>query len=175
MNLNFKVLESSAQFPAGVFGAGNYHAEGLFDECLAVRAESNRYRGRYCTIFFKPEPVAGWEILNDELIVDNERIDASASIFEVLNLVFGSSATNNSRNRVEPKLSGSDAMAFILPSLSLCIPSSCSASDLGQSLANIIGSYVIGNQSIVTIADENYCYTEDNLPVSLDGPDIAVM
>jgi hypothetical protein len=165
-----KVLESSAQFPAGIFGAGNYHAEGLFDECLAVRAESNRYRGRYCTIFFKLEPVTGSEILvNDQL---NEPNDTS-STFEVFNHLFGSS--NHSRNRVEPKLSGSDAMAFILPSLSLCIPSSCSASDLGQSVAEIIGNYVIGNQSIVTIADENYCYTEDNSPIKFDGPDIAVM
>jgi hypothetical protein len=76
---------------------------------------------------------------------------------------------------VEPKLSASDAMAFMLPSFSLCIPSSCSASDLGHSVAKLVGSYVIANQSIVTIADENYCYTEDDSPTSFDGPDIAVM
>ena len=41
--------------------------------------------------------------------------------------------------------------------------------------SDVIGSYVIANQSIVTIADENYCYTEDDSPTSFDGPDIAVM
>ena len=169
------MLESSAQLPAGVFGSGNFHAEGLFDECLAVRAESNRYRGQYCTVFFKPEPVERSEIVSDELmLVEDERNGTSSAALHVLNKLFEGSV-RGVRDRVEPKLSGSDAMVFILPSLGLCIPSSCSASDLGQSVAKLVGSYVIANQSIVTIADENYCYTEDDSPTSFDGPDIAVM
>jgi hypothetical protein len=169
------VLESSAQFPAGVIGAGNFHADGLFDECLAVRAESNRYRGQYCTVFFKLEPVERSEIISSEpILVEDERNNTLSSILNIFNQLFGSSEMDV-RDRVEPKLSASDAMALMLPSFSLCIPSSCSASDLGHSVAKLVGSYVIANQSIVTIADENYCYTEDDSPTSFDGPDIAVM
>lgn len=166
------MLESSAQFPAGVFGAGNYHAEGLFDECLAVRTESNRFKGQYCTVFFRPEPVKQSEITKDSL-TENGPTDSPLAL-AILRQLFGPSVLD--AVRVEPKLLPADPSTYILPSLSLCIPSSCSASDLGLTVAQLIGRYVIANQSIVTIADENYCFvTEEDSSTSFDASDIALM
>lgn len=49
------VQESSGKLPVGLLGAGNFHADGLFDECLAVQTPSQlAFRGQYCTVFFKP-------------------------------------------------------------------------------------------------------------------------
>ena len=161
-------MESSAQFPAGIVGSGNYHAEGLFDECLSIRA-SDRFRGQYCTVSLKPAPVQQSEIINEDSPIPTEY----SPILDVLRRLFGPSIGTV---RVEPKTSGADALNYVLPSFPLCLPSSCSASDLGQSVAQLIGSYVIANQSIVTITDENYCFTQDDQDSpSFDGADIAVM
>ncbi|XP_057365447.1 nose resistant to fluoxetine protein 6-like [Daphnia carinata] len=166
-----EMLESSAQFPAGVFGAGNYHAEGLFDECLAVRGGSNRFQGQYCTVFFKPERVSG--MIGNHTTTENNQTDSSTALI-ILNHLFGTSVED--AVRVEPKISSVDPSTYMLPSLGLCIPSSCSASDLAHSIAQLIGRYVIANQSIVTIADEKYCFTaEEDSSTSFSGPDIAVM
>jgi hypothetical protein len=78
-------------------------------------------------------------------------------------------------DRVDPKLSVADAYSHLLPSVSFCLPSSCSAEDLGQAVAELIGSYVIANKSIVTITDEQYCFKESNSPPALDGATITVM
>ena len=161
------MFESSAQLPAGLIGYGNYHAEGLFDECLAVVAPK-RFHGRYCTVFFRPEPV-DWSTNNPSIDYDHNTTTPMSFILQKL---FGSALDVA---RIEPKLSSPDAMTYAFPSLSLCLPSSCSASDIGQSFAQLIGSYIIANQSMVTIADDDYCFTEDNEPSTFDGPTIAFM
>ncbi len=163
-------MESSAQFPAGIIGSGNFHAEGLFDECLAIRAPG-RFRGQYCSVYLKPTPVEHSDIISDDSTDENR---LSPILDYLLRRLFGPSL---STDRVEPKTSGADALNYMLPSFSLCLPSSCSASDLGQSVAQLIGSYVIANQSIVIITDESYCFTQDDQDPhpSFDGADIAVM
>ncbi|KAI9559818.1 hypothetical protein GHT06_013825 [Daphnia sinensis] len=164
-----EMLESSAQLPAGVFGAGNYHAEGLFDECIAVRAGSNRFKGQYCTVFFKPEPVE-----QSRMMVPTMESNQTSTAFILLHQLFGTSVLD--AVQVEPRISSADPSTYMLPSFGLCIPSSCSASDLAHSVAQLIGRYVIANQSIVTIADEKYCFTaEEDSSTSFSGPDIAVM
>ena len=69
---------------------------------------------------------------------------------------------------------------FQLPRIGFCIPSSCSPSDFRSSVSQWITRNALGaNQTslIVTINDENYCYTKkkvDSTP-QFDGPSIAVL
>ena len=75
-----------------------------------------------------------------------------------------------------PRLETADVITYVYPSVSLCLPSSCTAQDLGLSVAELIGGYVIDdNYSIVTVADEGFCFSQNDKTPELDGPDIAVM
>ncbi len=81
------------------------------------------------------------------------------------------------------KQQNSDGHTFKLPRVGFCIPSSCSSSDFRSSVSQMIDrkslavSNVNVNSSIVTINDENYCYTRNKIEqaAQFDGPDIAVM
>jgi hypothetical protein len=127
-----------------VDGTENIQADGLFDECLAVRAPE--FDGQYCTVFFTSAVVNQSEILPD---------------------------------RIEPKVAEADAKIgnypSIHPSTAFCLPSSCNAADLGQAVAELAGSYVIANHSIVTITDERYCFKANSVPPSFDSVTIIVM
>ena len=160
--------ESSAKLPPGLFGSNNIHADGLFDECLAVRAPG--FNGQYCSVFFKPTAVDQSEILPLEESFGNTNDGRSnfVTIFQILGTILGS-------DRVKPKVSVADSSSYIYPSTTFCIPSSCSAADLGQAVAELIGSYVIANNSLVTVTDEQYCYKENNDPPTFDGATITVM
>lgn len=159
--------ESSGNLPPGLFGSDNIHADGLFDECLAVRAPG--FNGQYCSVFFKPIPVDQSEILSssESFNDNNEGRSNFITIFQLLGF--------RGSYRVEPKLSVADPYTYILPSVSFCLPSSCSATDLGQAVAELIGSYVIANYSIVTITDEQYCFKANDDPPTFDGATITVM
>lgn len=100
------------------------------------------------------------------------------TIFQLINQIVGGMILES--GRVEPKLSVNKAGAFtyLLPSVSFCLPSSCSADDLGQSVAQLVGTFVISEDpltSILTTVDEGYCFTDDPVRPSFDGPEIAVM
>lgn len=170
--INDTVMESSGQLPAGVIGDDSFHAEGSYDECLAVRSDPYRFRGKYCTVFFKMESIGQSETVYQDSIEEHE---SSHTISFILHRLFGMSLDPISR--IKPKISPSDTYSSILnyPSFSLCLPSSCSASDLGHSIAQMVGSYVIGNESIVTVADENLCSTDDQALPAIDGPVIVVL
>lgn len=159
--------ESSGQLPPGLFGALNFQADGLFDECKAVRAPS--FNGQYCKVFFKNAPVDQTEII--PLLSSHEEFNERSNfitIFQLLGQLLAS-------GRVEPKMSGVGPYTFVLPSISFCLPSSCSAADLGKAVAELVGSYVIANNSIVTVTDEQYCFKDINDKPGFDGPDITVM
>lgn len=151
--------------PPGLYGSANFHADGLFDECLAIRAPN--FDGQYCTVAFWLETVDPSEIIpaQKEYLLGRRN---PLAIFQLLGLLSGS-------DRVEPKLAGADPTTYILPSISFCLPSSCSAADLGQAVAQLFGGYIVANNSLVTITDEQYCFKENKNPVQLDGADIAVM
>ena len=152
------MFESSGQIPVSVLGEGNRHAEGMFDECLAVRSAPSKFRGKYCTVFFKLAPIVDSQIIQDaESSTENQ---SGSVVLYVLRQLFGSSAGNR---RVEPKLFNPETITIFhnYPSLSICLPSSCSASDLAQSVSQLVGSYVIGDKSIVTITDDDSCFTDD--------------
>ena len=161
------VKESTGQLPPGLFGSSNIHAEGLFDECIAIRAPE--FNGQYCTVFFKPTDVDESDILPPPKHPVDDPSDRSnfITIFQILGLM--------SPDRVEPKVALADPGTYILPSISFCLPSSCSADDLGQAVAQLVGSYVIGNKSFVTVADEQYCFKESDDPLNFDGSVIAAM
>jgi hypothetical protein len=159
------VQESSAKLPPGLFGTNNIHADGLFDECLAVRAPG--FDGQYCIVAFKPTAVDPSEILHTGSFSDEAQRANLITIFQLLGLL--------GPDRVDPKVSVADANTYILPSTTFCLPSSCSAADLGQAVAELIGSYVIANYSLVTVTDEQYCFKESNKPSTFDGATITVM
>ena len=157
------MLESSAELPAGIIGNENYHAEGLFDECLAIRSIPDRFGGQYCTLFFKMDPI------------DHSDITVHAGPYPEEFNIFRRLVDNTVR--VKPKIAASDSLVLYhnYPSLSLCLPASCSASDLRQSVANLIGQFVIANHSVVTMSGENFCFSQDRHPQSFDGLDIVAL
>lgn len=156
--------ESSGKVPLGLYGTGNFHADGLFDECLAVRAPG--FTGQYCTTFFKVALVNQSEVLPT---VNRETRRNLVTIFKLLGILISSDG------RVEPKTAEADVITYAFPSISFCLPSSCSAQDLGQSVAHLIGGYIFGNYSIVTVVDEQYCFKETDSPKDFDGAEITVM
>lgn len=162
-----QMQESSGQLPPGLFGALNFQADGLFDECKAVRAPV--FNGQYCKVFFKNAPVNQTDIIS-RISPDEEYDERSnfITIFQILGQLLGS-------DRVEPKMSGVGPYTFVLPSISFCLPSSCSADDLGKAVAQLVGSYVIANNSIVTLTDEQYCFKDTDEKRILDGPDVTVI
>ena len=151
--------------PPGLFGSYNFRADGLFDECLAVRTP--RFEGQYCTAAFLLETVDPSEIIPAENNYQLGRRNPLAFI-QLLGLLSGS-------DRVDPKVIGADPNTYMRPSVSFCLPSSCSADDLGKAVAQLIGGYVIANSSIVTLTDELYCFKENSDPKPLDGVDITFM
>ena len=174
INLLLTVQESSGIIPSGLFGSGNYNADGLFDECLRIRAPN--FVGQYCTIFIKPSVVEPNEIIDtaDYSSQQEVTVDPIASMLQPFTASI--SSLFGSRRVIHPKTSKADSTSHFYPRISLCLPSSCSSSDIGQTVANIIGSVVLpGNLSIVTVTDDNYCFVHDSPSPSVDGPVIAVM
>ena len=157
-----------------MYGGGNLHADGLFDECLAVRAPN--FDGQYCTAYFKAAAVNESEILLTEWPSSNDNSDdvqeRSANLVTLLQLL---GLLSPNVERVEPKVETADVITYVFPSISFCLPSSCSAQDLGQAVAELIVSYIIANYSIVTVTDERYCFKENKDPTSFDAPEITVM
>ncbi len=66
---------------------------------------------------------------------------------------------------------------YRLPQVGFCIPSSCTSLDLRSAVSQLIASKSNGTSFVVTITDENYCYTQKKMVSTpqFDGPDIAVM
>ena len=58
--------------------------------------------------------------------------------------------------------------SFRMPSVSFCIPSTCSASDLRSAVAQRVGYRVVNgiNHTIVTISSEEYCHTKHKINVN---------
>lgn len=180
-----KVLDSTAQLPDGIIQNEHYHAEGLFDECLSIRSVPQRIAGQYCTVFFKMAPVDLSQIdyedddshhhplLSTKDLPTNGASSSPMLIVDMLHRLLGSPVED--AVKVKPKHIDKDPWMLYrnYPSFSLCLPSSCSASDLGESFSHLIGKYVIANQSIVTVADEHFCFSEDRSSYSFDGLDIT--
>ena len=180
------VFESTGKLPEALHGNDNLHGLGLFDECLTVGSGSEMpFEGKYCTVFFDSALVMPWELEETKTIKNN--LDGNemqrnnwVGILQGLELLY------NGPRLKEPKVRDSDPNSKNLIALDYCIPSTCTAEDFRSSVAQLVGSRVIGNTtyddnfyytSMVTINDENYCYTTEKIhaPPKYNGADIAVM
>ena len=130
-----------------------HHESGLFDECLSVESDRVPFQGQYCTVFFELKPVKEEETNVNHL----ENISNTSTDEPVENLY-----------------------TYQKPSVGFCLPSTCSASDLRSAVAQHVGYRTIKetNFSIVTVANENYCYTQKKIDTSrttFDNVTIAVL
>lgn len=163
------VKESSGKLPIGLYGFTNLHADGLFDECTSIETPFD-FNGQYCTAFFRPLTVNRSELIYPESSTINDRSTNWITLLQVLGLVFGEPL-----GRVTPKLAKATTNTNVFPSISFCLPSSCSADDLGKAIGQLVGSFVINNYSIVTYTSEKYCFKNSNQSPSFEAADIVVM
>lgn len=141
-------------------GSGNIHHEtGLFDQCVSIQPDDVPFQGQYCTVFF------GLNGLFPKEIVDNYLSDPSLINDEV-----------RYRKEGEPN---QNVSAYQMPSVSFCLPSTCSVRDLRWAVAQRVGHRLVNNMnlSLVTISNEDYCYTRQKLDDSKipDTPTLVVM
>ena len=133
-----------------------HHESGLFDECLSVESDEfdSRvpFQGQYCTVFFKLKPVK-----EETTNVNQENISNTSTDEPVEN-----------------------HYTYQKPTVGFCLPSTCTADDLRSAVAQHVGYRTIQetNFSIVTVANENYCYTQkkiDTNRTTFDNVTIAVL
>lgn len=130
---------------------------GLFDQCLSVQAEGGSFNGQYCSAFFETAPILSDDEIDDEGILKEPKL-----------------------KRVTPPKHYFDSLPSKDGLVSFCLPSTCTASDLGSALGQWVGRTPIGpgnNMSIVTITDDRYCFTREKIDAQSvpDRPTIAVM
>lgn len=168
------MYESTAKYPEALFGGGNLHAVGLFDECLAVRApEPYNFAGRYCTVYIEPRIMkegSEKEARQMRPTLPNENSRASwINVLEFIQLLLSRNET------MEPILERARPGILAFPSMGFCIPSSCSPEDLGTAVSELIGSVSLNNTAIVTITDDHLCFSDEDPLPTFDGPEIAMM
>ena len=148
--------------------ANNKHAFGLFDECLAIRAEnretSSSFRGRYCTVYFRPTRavLANATGLQSPRNPSNNWISIIQDwdLFRVVRAV-AQTADSAYDDHVASRSS------------SFCLPSSCTAADVRRAVADLVGDFGIADGhnetfvSILTATDEKQCYVDSD-----EGPGI---
>lgn len=179
MSLNFQhpiVSESTGKVPEAISATGNLRAYGLFDECLSIRASwtNTSFQGQYCTVFFQSELVTPGEL--DDTYKSDQEFDGLQSLRRLL---FGPKLKM-------PKVRNTNPASKHLMGADFCIPSSCSVEDFRSSVAQLVGSRASGNttvdgifyyKSVVTIADDKYCYTKEKTATTpqFNGADISFM
>lgn len=175
------MFESTGKLPEGLFGSGNLHANGLFEECIRVQADwtNTSFQGKYCTVYLDSELVMPWELAEETEQIPEDRTNV-LSIFESLVWLY------NGPTLKQPKVRDTDIYSKYLSSIDFCIPSSCTMEDFRSAVAELIGSRAIDNvtyngesfyTAMVSITDERHCYTKESLAATpkFNGADIAVM
>ncbi len=134
-------------------GSGYVHHDlGFFDECVSIHPSDVPFQGQYCTVFFDLTSVLKRQNYENQ----------NPAIYE------------SSDKEGEPKNHISN---FLMPSIGFCLPSTCSARELRYAVAQRIGYRLIENVnfSLVAIANESYCYTNDKLSAhSIKFDNIAI-
>ncbi|XP_057375604.2 nose resistant to fluoxetine protein 6-like [Daphnia carinata] len=146
-----KMYESSGRLAEQLFHTNSHnvhHSSGLFDECLSIQPEDVPFQGQYCTVFFENESVREHE---------NDHNYRSQDLLET-----GKTAVCKEG---EPKEHKSN---FVMPSVGFCLPSTCSARDLRSAVAQMVGKQLTNKMdfTMVAIANENYCYSQDKISTS---------
>ncbi|XP_046631188.1 nose resistant to fluoxetine protein 6-like isoform X2 [Daphnia pulicaria] len=134
-----------------------HHEPGLFDECLSVQSDGIPFQGQYCTVFF------GLKLI--------DQINGNQSY------ISNTPREEEHNGRVEHL---EHLYFYQRPSVGFCLPSTCSACDLTSAVSQHVGHRTIKgtNYSIVAIANENHCYTQEKINISrttFDNVTIAVM
>ena len=125
---------------------------GHFDQCLSAAGPS--FEGKYCTSYLISN--------NSELLIQFLR-----------NSAFSRFDDSSPRAATIPYLT--TPTHFLHPSLSLCIPSSCKASDLGIALAvEVLERNDFYNNITFSVGiEDNFCYTKSQV-VTLDITEIVI-
>lgn len=174
--------ESTAKGAAGFFRNFLGYEYGLFDECLAVKGP--KFNGKYCNVAYLPTTRDYTPPKIDELedlkenyqLLRTEWID----IMHLWNLITGHNGTT-----IEPDIVNEFpiiAIPYGVPfAMGMCVPSSCSAEDLGKAVGQVIGTSASINPinetitSITTFTDEKNCFTDNKDPPQFDSIDITVL
>lgn len=134
-----------------------HHEPGLFDECLSVQSDGIPFQGQYCTVFFELKLID--QINGNQSYISNtpREEEHNGRVEHLEHLYF-----------------------YQRPSVGFCLPSTCSACDLTSAVSQHVGHRTIKgtNYSIVAIANENHCYTQEKINISrttFDNVTIAVM
>lgn len=127
----------------------NKHVMGHYDQCLAV--EASRFVGKYCTVF-----------IQDHSLSTNTSGKPVSSLIELLRNValFGAKKTTD-LNVTEGEPIVTTTRNFQQPRLALCVPSTCSAADVGAAIAHLLRIQLEGNLSFISVATEDsFCFAE---------------
>lgn len=186
------MYETSGKFPKSYGKQGPQQnirsiSTGLFDECLTVEAQwsESNFQGQYCTAIFALEPVDKTDVMNKSVINDNW-----IAMYQLPHWFVNNQESEQMLKNPKTKSEDTTSHFYVLtlPSISYCIPSSCSGQDFATAVAEQVGRSVLTNvtstgglfyssASIVTIAGDKYCYTRSTAEGTpdFDGSDIAVM
>ena len=174
---------STGKFPETNGGGELYSTEklqsvGLFDECLSIDSTPNKFKGKYCTAMFTLESIKAYEIdeESNSLMPLNGVKTNWIAMYQLPQWFSAKQPVSGpvlKRPKKRPfKNSGFYFIPFTLPSIGYCIPSSCSGQDFASAVAQLVGQRAVGNatstvdgqvqyKSIVTLAGDNYCYSEE--------------
>ena len=170
------VYESTGEYPDGLIGSLQYNAVGLFDECLSVRAVNATFTGQYCTVFFLAKQLQEGDLMDDDTPIESAQ-DRRITLVTVYRIAqwLGAVFEGDIRQLQQPKTAERLDEFTYGPSMGLCIPSSCSAIDLRVAVAQLVGKYAIGNQSIVTTSGADFCFVERDGAPDFNAADIAFL
>ena len=174
------MFESTSLLPQGLHGDGfrNRHSYGLFDECLSIRSaddgDKTAFRGKYCTVYFRPVPAVLEKVggLQQQPARDAKtfiEMIEQWGVFKV-EMAVAQLADTEYTDSVVSRSSG------------YCLPSSCTAQDVRQAVADLIGVFAVADRlrngtfvSVETATGENQCYAHTDEPVRLDGASYMVL
>ena len=195
------MYESSGKFPESngdLYSTEKIQSAGLFDECLRIQHDADEFRGKYCTAMFTLEPIKSYEIDEERtLLSGGSTISMNTNNWVAMyqlpqwfnskdNKLVSGPVLKKPKKR--PFKDSGSFLPFMLPSIGYCIPSSCSGEDFASALAQLVGQRAVGNvskgtdgqaqyKSVVTLAGDNYCYTQDMVEAApdFDAADIIYM
>jgi len=117
---------------------------GHFDQCLGI--STAYFTGRYCTVYLKTESGSLTELLRDSTMAG-----------------FGTSRPGRKSNSADQHPA----------SLGLCLPSSCSAEEIRESLELVL-TFQLGNRSLISVSTtEDLCYDRSKIN-EFDPVDITI-
>ena len=147
---------------------------GLFESCLAASSAF----AQYCTVFFQSEQVDRNEWTN----INDEHRPAQLGWLYIHELGKNATPSGAKLKQYKWKKEANFYKGGYPPHIGLCLPSSCSARDVGSAVAQLMDRRPIDSmemlspRAVIPVADENYCYTNEKLDertAQLDSFDVV--